>query len=106
MAKMKWPLNLPKMEKSKSPKFCAHSYSTSLFPFSANKVGNGDILCEMRFHVPNNELEIYQEEKEAEKAKKKADKKKAAGAEEKKDGDEEEESSSEEDEMTAAKLFD
>ena len=36
--------------------------------FSANKVGNGDILCEMRFHVPNNELDIYLEEKEAQKA--------------------------------------
>ncbi len=62
----------------------------------------------MRFHVPNNELDIYLDEKEAEKAKKKAEKKKAAGEEEKKDGDdaEEDDSSSEGEEMTAAKLFD
>ncbi len=59
----------------------------------------------MRFHVPNNELDIYLDEKEAEKAKKKAEKKKAAGEEEKKDGDDDD-SSSEGEEMTAAKLFD
>ena len=62
----------------------------------------------MRFHVPNNELDIYLDEKEAEKAKKKAEKKKTAGEEEKKDGDDgdDDDSSSEGEEMTAAKLFD
>ena len=47
--------------------------------FSAKKAQNGDILCEMRFHVPNNELEIYQEKREQEKAAKRAEKKKAKG---------------------------
>ena len=77
-------------------------------------MGNGDILCEMRFHVPNNELEIYQEEREAAKAeerkKRQAAKEaagEAAGEEEKKGGDDAEESEeSEEEEMNAAKLFD
>ena len=78
-------------------------------------MGNGDILCEMRFHVPNNELEIYQEEREAAKAeerkKRQAAKEasgQAAGAEEEKKGadDAEESEESEEEEMNAAKLFD
>lgn len=60
----------------------------------------------MRFHVPNNELELYQ----AEQAKvRKAEKKKsktAAGEEEKKGGDSAESSDEAEDDMTAAKLFD
>ena len=62
----------------------------------------------MRFHVPNNELDIYNEEKDQAKAKKKEEKKKAKGDEEKKEGEEEaeNESSSEGEEMTAAKLFD
>ena len=57
--------------------------------FSAKKVGSGDILCEMRFHVPNNELELYQEEQERQKAKRRADKKAAAAeaGEEEKKGD-------------------
>ena len=74
------------------------SNSSAFLSFSANKVGNGDILCEMRFHVPNNELEIYQEEREAAKAeerkKRKADAV-AAGGEEEKKGDDAEESEAE-----------
>ena len=31
----------------------------------SNKGAQGDILCEMRFHVPNNELEVYREHREA-----------------------------------------
>ena len=73
--------------------------------FSANKVGNGDILCEMRFHVPNNELDIYQEERRQAKTARKAAENKEAGVEEEKKGAEEE-SSEDEDDMTAAKLFD
>ena len=35
-----------------------------------------DMLCEMRFHVPNNELELYEEERiQTKEAKKKAAKK-------------------------------
>jgi structure-specific recognition protein 1 len=85
--------------------------------FRGKKVGGGDILCEMRFHVPNNELEAWEEarakEKEAERTERKKTKA-TKGDEETKDGDEkmkaeEEGSSSEEEsetEMTAAKLFD
>jgi len=77
------------------------------FSFSANKVGSGDILCEMRFHVPNNELELYLEEQEQAKAKRREERKKSRGKdEEKKGGDEDESSEDEEEEMTAAKLFD
>ena len=71
----------------------------------------------MRFHVPNNELEIYREQREAKrkeerKKKKEAAKKKdgdAGGADdEKKEDDEESDSydyTEEGEEMTAAKLF-
>jgi len=57
------------MAKSKFT-FCAQS--DMFFSFSANKVGNGDILCEMRFHVPNNELDLYQEERQQARTAKKA----------------------------------
>ena len=60
----------------------------------------------MRFHVPNNELELYQEDREQakeEERKKKKEAKKAAGEEEKKA---DESSDDSEDDMTAAKLFD
>jgi hypothetical protein len=56
-----------------------------------------DILCEMRFHVPNTELEEYEEKRDAEKQK--------AREEAKKNGKEAEESNDDEEEMTAAKLF-
>ena len=66
----------------------------------------------MRFHVPNNELEQYEQEREQlriERRKKRAEeKKKSAGeGEEEKKGEQEEDSSEEETEedMTAAKLF-
>lgn len=61
--------------------------------FSGKKVGGGDILCEMRFHVLNNELESWAEKKEKENEEKKAEENKDA------------ESDGEDDEMTAAKLF-
>lgn len=81
--------------------------------FSAKKATTGDILCEMRFHVPNNELEVYEEEQELAKAARRAEKKKAAGAteEEMKGEDKSEDSSSDDEgdadkvEMTAAKLL-
>ena len=74
---------------------------------SVNKVGSGDILCEMRFHVPNNELELYQESRRAAKEKARAEKKKAKKDEEEKKGEEEsdESESDSDDKMTAAKLF-
>jgi len=79
------------------------------FSEDAKKATTGDILCEMRFHVPNNELEIYQQEQDKAKAERRAEKKKAAGdnPEEKKGEADEEESSSDEgdDGMTAAKLL-
>jgi hypothetical protein len=34
------------------------------FTYFCGRATKGDILCEMRFHVPNNELEKYHEEKE------------------------------------------
>ena len=65
----------------------------------------------MRFHVPNNELEIYQEEREQAKAEERKQRKEAAktagGEEEKKAGEvSESEEDESEDPMTAAKLFD
>ena len=80
---------------------------------SSNKGGQGDILCEMRFHVPNNELDIYREQREAKKKEERKKKKEAAkngGAnEENKEGSDEESDefdyTQEGDEMTAAKLF-
>ena len=66
-----------------------------------------DMLCEMRFHVPNNELELYEEERiQTKEAKKKAQKKTTTteeGKEENKAAQSDDEGS--EDEMTAAKLF-
>jgi hypothetical protein len=69
--------------------FCAQS---NIPIFSANKVGNGDILCEMRFHVPNNELDLYQQERQQARTAKKASKKGAAAEEEKKNGEDNESS--------------
>jgi len=65
------------------------------------------MLCEMRFHVPNNELDIYLEEQEKRKEEERAKRREEKKGEEKKEG---EESSSEEkentaDNMTAAKLL-
>ena len=63
----------------------------------------------MRFHVPNNELDIYQQEREvakAEERKKRNAEKKAAGEEIKEGEDAEESDDEDEDDMTAAKLFD
>lgn len=71
----------------------------------AAKVGSGDILCEMRFHVPNNELEIYQQERHRQRQEERKQRKAAAGEEEKK-GESESEEGSLDDDMTAAKLFD
>jgi structure-specific recognition protein 1 len=79
----------------------------------SNKGGQGDILCEMRFHVPNNELDIYREQREAKKKEEKKKKKEAAkngGANEENKQASDEESdefdyTQEGDEMTAAKLF-
>lgn len=62
-----------------------------------------DMLCEMRFHVPNNELELYEEDRIQQKEVAKKAKKKAAGEENKENKENESEDS--EDEMTAAKLF-
>lgn len=90
--------------------FCALlSNQVLICHFSANKAGSGDTLCEMRFHVPNNELELYQQEREvakAEERKKKNAEKKAAGEEIKEGEDAEESDDEDEDDMTAAKLFD
>lgn len=69
---------------AKSKFIFARNLTCSLSLFSANKVGNGDILCEMRFHVPNNELDLYQEERQQARTAKKAQKKGAAAEEEKK----------------------
>ena len=67
-------------------------------------------MCEMRFHVPNNELDIYREEKDAKRKEEKKKKKDADqnGEEQKKNDDEESDSldyTEEGEEMTAAKLF-
>ena len=64
----------------------------------------GDILTEMRFYVPNNELEMLEEERKEES--KKEEKKKApkkAGASDAEESEEEEEEEGEQ--MTAAKLL-
>ena len=39
-------------------------YDTIICYHFRGKVGAGDILCEMRFHVPNTEFDMYLEEKE------------------------------------------
>lgn len=64
----------------------------------------GDILTEIRFYVPNNELEMLEEEKKEEKkeVKKKAPKK-AGGSEAEESEEEEEEEEGQQ--MTAAKLL-
>ena len=65
--------------------------------FRGKKSGGGDILCEMRFHVLNNELDNYYEKKgKEEKVKKEEETKDAKGSD-----DEEEDG----EQMTAAKLF-
>ena len=76
-----------------------------------NKTVGADILCEMRFHVPNNELDQYEEERQKakeERRKKRAEEKKvkAEAGEESKEQPASEEESSDQEEMNAAKLFD
>ena len=68
-------------------------------------------MCEMRFHVPNNELDQYEEERQKakeERRKKRAEEKKvkAEAGEESKEQPASEEESSDQEEMNAAKLFD
>ena len=60
----------------------------------------------MRFHVPNNELDIYLEERENAKAEERKQRKAAAGKDEGGKEDESEESDGTEEAVTAAKLFD
>lgn len=62
----------------------------------------GDILCEMRFYVPNTELEHMEDKKEEKKKEKKPKEKKEA---DKEDEDEESEEEEEEVEITPAKIL-
>jgi len=64
-----------------------------------------DMLCEMRFHVPNNELELYEEERIQTKEAAKKAKKKQGGEENKEENKAQEVEESDDEEMTAAKLF-
>jgi structure-specific recognition protein 1 len=65
-----------------------------------------DMLCEMRFHVPNNELELYDEERiQAKEAKRKANNKKPSNEESKEDNKAQSDDDDSDEEMTAAKLF-
>lgn len=68
--------------------------------FRGKKAAGGDILCEMRFHVLNNELETYHEQRDKEREDKK--KKKDEETKDAKGSDDEDD---DEEQMTAAKLF-
>ena len=94
METMKSPSNSPKKQ-SKS-----HFYHLAVF-CRGKKVGGGDILCEMRFHVLNNELDAW----EAERDQAKKDKKKVKDEETKDAKGSDNESDEEADSMTPAKLF-
>lgn len=94
METMKSPSNSPKKQ-SKS-----HFYNLAVF-YRGKKVGGGDILCEMRFHVLNNELDAW----EAERDQAKKDKKKVKDEETKDAKGSDNESDEEADSMTPAKLF-
>lgn len=64
----------------------------------------GDILCEMRFYVPNNELEAIEDKKE-DKKKDKKEKKKGSKSGEEGEGSEDESESEEEEIITPAKVM-
>ena len=60
------------LQPTNSKSFVVFSLTTSTH---RNKTVGADILCEMRFHVPNNELDQYEEERQ--KAKEQRRKKRA-----------------------------
>jgi hypothetical protein len=59
------------------------SHSFILPVFRGKKAGGGDILCEMRFHVLNNELDAWHEQKDKEREEKEKEKKKGKDEESK-----------------------